>query len=370
MYSPYQIPKPKNWQDLETLCLAIWKKEWNTKSFKTYGRPGQHQDGVDIYGRYDDGVDYGAIQCKCKEEEKKLTEKIIIAEVNKAKLFDPPIKHYVIATTFDSDVKLDSFVAKLCQQNLTAGSFSIDLFGWQDIEKLLELHTDVRDWYLNLEKRKNQSCEVNVLEPSDLTLLPVYKRTHYIHQKPKTQTVPKYGVMDILGCNRFDALMRSYQNIVKATEVKVVTGELFHTRCKIRLSLNNRCEITMKDVRVEVTTNPSSKFFYEQTEDKIFLSANHLALMERMFVGEGYVRFHNLENMHPKDNRYLHEFYVEPPQDIDEIDLIVHITALDFVDEKVIKLKVNQQFFDTTCAIDKKVGEPDYIEPYIEPLTK
>ncbi len=83
MNAPYQIPKPKKWQDQETLCLAIWRKEWNTKSFKMYGRPGQHQDGVDVFGRYDDGQEFGAIQCKCKEEDKKLTEAIIKTEVDK-----------------------------------------------------------------------------------------------------------------------------------------------------------------------------------------------------------------------------------------------------------------------------------------------
>lgn len=115
MYAPYQIPRPKNWQDLEILCLVLWKKEWNTKSFKTYGRPGQHQDGVDIFGRYDDGAEFGAIQCKCREEEKKLTEKIIQDEVDKVKNFKPAISRYVIATTHESDVKLDTFVANLCQ---------------------------------------------------------------------------------------------------------------------------------------------------------------------------------------------------------------------------------------------------------------
>ena len=63
------------------------------------------------------------------------------------------------------------------------------------------------------------------------------------------------------------------------------------------------------------------------------------------------------------------EFYIEPPQDAAEIELIVHVTALDFVDEKVFKLNVSPQYINCDCEIDSKVGEPDYIEPYIELLT-
>lgn len=372
MYAPYQIPRPKNWQDLETLCLALWKKEWNTKSFKTYGRPGQHQDGVDIFGRYDDGLEIGAIQCKCKEEEKTLTEKNIQDEVDKAKKFKPAIKRYIIATTHDSDVKLDTYVATLCQQNLKAGLFSVDLFCWQDIEKLLEQHIEVRDWYLNLEKRKNQSCEVTLEDPTDLTstLCPVYKRTHYVHKTTVPKPMPKNDVMDILRGNYIGSLLQSYQNQVQATEVKVVVGEIHHTRCRVKLSLDNTSDVTMKDVRVVVSSNPVSRFFYEQKDDKLFGMTTKLLLMERMIVGDGYVKFHNMEDMHPKDARYLHEFYIEPPQDASEIELIVHVTALDFVDEKVFKLNVSPKYINCDCEIDSKVGEPDYIEPYVEFLTK
>ena len=370
MYSPYQIPKPKNWQDLETLCFALWKKEWNTKSFKTYGRPGQHQDGVDIFGRYDDGAEFGAIQCKCKEEEKKLTKKIIQAEVDKAKKFKPAIKRYVIATTHDSDVNLDTFVATLCQQNLKVSLFSVDLFCWQDIERLLEQHIEVRDWYLNLEKRKNQSCEVAIMEPADLTLYPIYKRTHYIQKLPKPKPAPQKNVMDILRGNYLGVLPELYQTRPQVAEVKALLGEIYHTRCKVKLSLNNTSDVTMKDVRVEVCSQPASKFFYEQKEEKLFGSVTKLTLMERMYVGDDYVCFHNMKDMHPTDCRSLHEFYIEPPQGVDEIELQVHVTALDYVEDKVIKLRVNPQYIEQDYAIDSKVGEPDFIEPYVEHLTR
>lgn len=369
MYAPYQIPKPKNWQDLETLCLAIWRKEWNTKSFKTYGRPGQHQDGVDVFGRYDDGLEFGAIQCKCKEEEKKLTEAIIKAEVDKAKKFKPTIKRYVIATTFDSDTKLDTYVAELCQQNLKAGSFSIDLFGWQDIERLMELHTDVRDWYLNLTKKKSQTCEVMVEFPDDLILRPVYEKTRFLPQSAKNKPKPQYTAMDLLGPNSMDAIIQSYQKMDEEVEAKIHLGDIYHARCFVKLSLENTSEITMKDVRVEVRATPGSKFFYEQKEERMSLELSKLKLIERMNISEDHVSYYNMQDYHPKDARYLHEFYLEPPQGVEDMELYVHVSAQDFFDDKVLKLRVEPEYHPSICYCDKRVGEPDEIKPYVEALT-
>lgn len=367
MYAPYQLPKPKNWQDLETLCLAIWKAEWKTKSLKTYGRPGQHQDGVDIFGRYEDGLEIGAIQCKCKEEEKILTESVIEREIENAKCFKPAIRHYVIATTFDSDVTLDSFVAEMSIKNMKEGSFSIDLFGWQDIERLIEYHTEVRDWYLNLTNRKNQTCEVLVEEPSDMILVPEYRRTHYVSKEFENTALTNNSVMDLIGVNKLSTLIQSYQNQSVAAKPKFVIGKMYHTRCLIKLSLRNTSDVTMKDVRVVVHSTPGSKFFLERKElDSVLRS---VSLIDKMTVEEDHVSYYNMADYHPKDIHYLREFYIEPPLDVDEIELHVHITALDFVDDKVFILQVKPLYHYQNCYIDEKIGTPDSIEPYVEEFT-
>jgi hypothetical protein len=372
MYTPYQIPKPRNWQDLERLCLAIWKAEWKTTSLKTYGRPGQHQDGVDVFGRYMDGQEIGAIQCKCKEEEKKLTEAIIKEEVEKAKKFKPAIKHYVIATTFDSDVELDSFTAELSQSNMGAGSFSIDLFGWQDIENLLELHTEVRDWYLNLSKRREQLVEVAVEEPEDMILRPIFRQTHYLPQSLKEKAHRKYSTMDLFGPNSLMAVVQSMQETQKKlipVEARPISKEIHHARCLIRITIENKSEVTMKDVRVEISSNTDVKFYLEKEKDKFGLELANLQLADRMSVSEDGVSYRNMADYHPEDARGLHEFYVEPPQGAEEIELKVHVTAQDFVDDKVFKLRVEPKYHKVFCYIDARVGEPDEIEPYVEYIT-
>lgn len=373
MYAPYQIPKPRNWQDLERLCIAIWKAEWKTTSLKTYGRPGQHQDGVDVFGRYMDGLEIGAIQCKCKEEEKPITETVIKAEVEKAKKFKPEIKHYVIATTFDSDVALDSVTAELSLTNMGKGSFSIDLFGWQDIENLLEQHTDVRDWYLNLTKRREQEVEVRVEEPGDMVLRPVLKQMHYLPQSLKEKAQRPYTTMDVFGPNSLLAVVQSMQEAQKKfmpNEVKFVSKKIYHARCLIRLVVGNKSEVTMKDVRVKVRSTSDVKFYLENAKDTMGMMLANLQLASRMSVDEYGVSYYNMANYHPGDARELHEFYVEPPQGAEDVELKVHVTAQDFVDDKVFKLKVEPRYHKEFCYIDAKVGEPDEIEPYVEYITQ
>ena len=373
MYAPYQIPKPRNWQDLERLCIAIWKAEWKTTSLKTYGRSGQHQDGVDVFGRYMDGLEIGAIQCKCKEEEKPITEAVIKAEVEKAKKFKPEIKHYVIATTFDSDVALDSVTAELSLTNMGKGSFSIDLFGWQDIENLLEQRTDVRDWYLNLTKRREQVCEVKVEVPEDMVLQPVYKQIHYLPQEAKKNAQRQYTAMDLFGPNSLMAVAHSIQETQKKlmpVEARLISKEIYHTRCLVRLSIENKSEVTMKDVRVRVRSGANVKFYLEKEKESMGLNLCNLQVANRMSIDEDGVSYYNMADYHPGDARYLHEYYVEPPQGAEEVELYVHVTAQDFVDDKVFRLKVESKYHKENCYVDARVGEPDEIEPYVEYITQ
>ena len=86
-----QILKPENWQDFEELCKILWGEIWDCHEIKKNGRTGQNQHGVDIYGIPKNEMQYYGIQCKGKDEYTKaiLTEKEIIAEIEKAKTFKP-----------------------------------------------------------------------------------------------------------------------------------------------------------------------------------------------------------------------------------------------------------------------------------------
>ncbi len=61
--SSANIPTPKSWDEFEDIALAAAKLRWNSSDFYRNGRPGQKQDGVDIWGQDDDGRHIG-LQCK------------------------------------------------------------------------------------------------------------------------------------------------------------------------------------------------------------------------------------------------------------------------------------------------------------------
>ena len=72
----------------EDLCCELWRREWKDPSAQRHGRSGQAQQGVDIFGRPNDGPDFDGIQCKAVANP--LTETELQAEVDSARAFDPP----------------------------------------------------------------------------------------------------------------------------------------------------------------------------------------------------------------------------------------------------------------------------------------
>ena len=88
-----QYAPPKNWQDFELLCLDVWKAEWNSSNAKRNGRQGQSQHGVDICGQRRGETLWLGVQCKGKDAYKSspLSEPEILAEIEKAEKFDPPL---------------------------------------------------------------------------------------------------------------------------------------------------------------------------------------------------------------------------------------------------------------------------------------
>ena len=56
---------PQNWQDFEKFIKGVVDVIWKQEGWQNYGRPGQDQVGIDLYG-YDEQRRFTAIQCKKK----------------------------------------------------------------------------------------------------------------------------------------------------------------------------------------------------------------------------------------------------------------------------------------------------------------
>src|SRR5262249_2693605 len=57
------LDPPKSWDELEDICADLFGREWQDNNTTRYGRQGQRQNGVDIYGR-PGRKKYAGVQCK------------------------------------------------------------------------------------------------------------------------------------------------------------------------------------------------------------------------------------------------------------------------------------------------------------------
>jgi hypothetical protein len=90
--STAQLPPPENWDEFEQMSADLFGEEWQDRNVTRYGRQGQRQNGVDIYGR-PDGEGYAGVQGKGKKvwPPRPLKTSDIDEEVEKAKAFEPAV---------------------------------------------------------------------------------------------------------------------------------------------------------------------------------------------------------------------------------------------------------------------------------------
>ena len=188
MEASKNLRRPTNWQDFETLCKKLWGEIWNCPEIKKNGRNGQTQYGVDVYGMPFGEHKYYGIQCKGKDEytNKQFTEVEISDEIEKAKLFQPPLKKLYFATTAVKYASIEEFVRKKNIENKAKGLFEVHIFSWEDIVELIDENKQTHDWYVKSQNFKtSKSVSVAFQDGlTELTLIPKYKRTitHYIQK--------------------------------------------------------------------------------------------------------------------------------------------------------------------------------------------
>ena len=139
--SDLQLPPPDNGEKFEKLCLDLYKAEFGNQT-QRIGRPGQSQNGVDIFAP--EGI---GIQCKKRDLKGKITEKELKAEIQKAKRFKPPLKRFILAATCKRDAKIQEaarLISKECQEH---NLFSVEIHSWEEIKELLDKHSEVYSKY-------------------------------------------------------------------------------------------------------------------------------------------------------------------------------------------------------------------------------
>jgi hypothetical protein len=135
-----QLPQPKNWDEFEEMCADLFSEEWGDRNATRYGRQGQRQHGVDVYGRPQGA--WAAVQCKGRRRwpPRRLTTKDIDKEVAEALSFRPNLTEFTIATTAPDDAALHEHARLLTEGHATRGLFSVHVVGWGEFLRRFTKH--------------------------------------------------------------------------------------------------------------------------------------------------------------------------------------------------------------------------------------
>ncbi len=146
----YQLLPPKDWDKFEELCADLFALEWGDRDATRYGRRGQRQHGVDIYGRLAGGA-YAGVQCKGKRNwpPTELTTKEIDAEVEKATEFRPALAEFTIVTTALDDSTLQDHAREITQRHVEEAKFGVTVIGWGELTRRVTLYPSLIEKHFN-----------------------------------------------------------------------------------------------------------------------------------------------------------------------------------------------------------------------------
>ncbi len=158
--NPYSINPPESEVTFEELCLAVLKRHLKREGLERFGKKGEEQYGIDIFDTLGESPMYGA-QCKLKESSKSLEPAEIRAEVKKAEAFPAKLDHYAIMTTGKISGNAQLTIQQINQEHRAAGSFTVELFTWDKITKLIRQYPGIeQQFYGGL--RSEEVAEVRV----------------------------------------------------------------------------------------------------------------------------------------------------------------------------------------------------------------
>ncbi len=148
--STAQLYPPENWDEFEAICSDLFALEWQYPEVVRYGRKGQRQNGLDIYGRHK-GQNAG-VQCKGKSvwPPTRLTNSEIDREVTKAKKFRPKLKKFIITTIAEDDVLIQDHVNAISEKHRRQNLFSVHVFGWGELTRRIKSHPTLIDTHFDI----------------------------------------------------------------------------------------------------------------------------------------------------------------------------------------------------------------------------
>lgn len=150
------FPSPTDPNEFESMIRDICALEWNDPNTDKFGRKGQKQYGVDVYGQpINLNGKYCATQCKLRTKKEQLTEQEIEAEVRDARQFSHSLDTLIIATDAPRDTHTQILIDQFSQREMSHNGFRVTVWFWDNITERLAAHPKLivkyyPDFYANL----------------------------------------------------------------------------------------------------------------------------------------------------------------------------------------------------------------------------
>lgn len=141
-----QLPPPIDDKEFEELARDLFAAHWKDPNTQIFGRSGQTQDGVDIYGRPNQQEFWYGIQCKLRKAGDLSRQKLEI-EIHKARNFHHKLHTYIFVTTYSRDTKLQKFIDELDLIEESFGKSHVQILFWEDICSLLAENINIARKY-------------------------------------------------------------------------------------------------------------------------------------------------------------------------------------------------------------------------------
>jgi hypothetical protein len=129
-YADLRMAPPRSWDEFEDITCSAAKNHWLNPNFTRHGRQGQAQHGVDIFSQ---SITHGVFGIQCKNTWASISTAVIESEIDNAEEFRPSLSHLYIATTAETDAKIQREVLKLSLARADAGKFSVSIWFWHDV---------------------------------------------------------------------------------------------------------------------------------------------------------------------------------------------------------------------------------------------
>lgn len=139
-----EFPKPRDDKEFEEMTRDLFAAHWKDDNTQVYGRSGQSQDGVDVYGQPNQAGLYYGIQCKLRSQGV-LPQSDIEDEIKKARGFTHKLDTYIFVTTATRDKSTQDLIDQLSEAEQKRGGFKVQIRFWEDFCSLLAEHPRLID---------------------------------------------------------------------------------------------------------------------------------------------------------------------------------------------------------------------------------